>query len=361
MLPLREVFAGKKVEVIEDRISEINREEKTLLGASQSRYHYDYLILGLGSETNYFNIPGLKEYSYGMKSITEALRLKQHITEALLTCKIDFTNKTEQICDAHFVVIGAGATGVEMAGALAVYARALARGYGIDPSLVTVDLVEAAPKILPALPSLFTNRIEHHLRGLGVNIFLNRSIEREECEEVFLKDMKMKARTVIWTAGVRANSLYEAWGLPIDKRGKVEVDEHLRLKENQAVFVVGDGAATKFSGWAQTAMYDGKYAAMVIARSIEELSEVQPPEKAHLPAYAPTMPWNAIPAGKEWAGVLIGTMQFYGRLGWWLRRMADLRIFMGILPWAKAWQAFKNGRSICDTCSVCSVEAPHAH
>ena len=184
-IPLREVFANKNVEVIEDHMLELNPEEKMLVGSSGSRYHYDKLILGLGSETNYFNIPGLKEYSYGMKSITEALRLKQHITETLLTCKIDFTNKVEQICDANFVVIGAGATGVEMAGQLIVYARGLAREYGIDPSLVSVELIEGAPKILPALPKEFTDRIEHHLRGLGINIFLNRTIEREECEEVF--------------------------------------------------------------------------------------------------------------------------------------------------------------------------------
>ncbi len=352
-IPLREIFEGKHVEVIEDRITELQRENQTLVGSSGSRYHYDYLILGLGSETNYFNIPGLKEYSYGMKSITEALRLKQHITETLLTCKIDFTNKVEQICDAHFVVIGAGATGVEMAGQLIVYARALANEYGIDPALVSVELIEGAPKILPALPKEFTDRIEHHLRGLGINIFLNRSIERAECEEVFLKDMKMRARTVIWTAGVRANMHYENWKLPIDKRGKVEVDEHLRLKDTPQVFVVGDGAATKFSGWAQTAMYDGKHAGEVIARTI--LTDTA------LPAYAPTMPINAIPAGPEWAGVLWGGMKFYGRIGWWLRRLEDLHIFMAILPFPKAWKAFKNGQSICDTCSVCSVESPHAH
>ena len=205
-------------------------------------------MLALGSETNYFNIPGLKEYSHGMKSVIEALSLKQHVIEVLLTCKIDFANKVEQICDANFVVIGAGASGVEMAGQLIVYVRNLAKEYGADPSLVSVELIEGAPKILPSLLAKFTDRIEHHLRGLGVNIFFNRTIERTECEEVFLKDMKMKARTVIWTAGVRANVCYEAWKLSINKHGKVEVDEHLRLRDDPRVFVVGDGAPTKYSG-----------------------------------------------------------------------------------------------------------------
>ncbi len=355
-IPLREIFSGKNVEIIADRVVTLNRAEKIVIGSSGAEYHYDYLILALGSETNYFGIPGLKEYSHGMKSITEAIRLKQHITEVLLTCKIDFANKLEQICDANFVVVGAGATGVEMAGQLIVYARELARGDGIDPSLVSVELIEGASKILPALPKKFTDRIEQHLRGLGVNIFLNRTIEREECEEVFLKDMKIKARTVIWTAGVKASSVYELWKLPIDKRGKVEVDGHLRLPTDPHVFVGGDGAATKYSGWAQTAMYDGEYIAAVITSDIKGVE---------IPVYAPEPPVNAIPAGPEWAGVLInflgGNVRIYGRLGWWLRRLADLRSFLEILPPTKALKAFRNGSSICGSCSICSVETPHQH
>ena len=352
-IPLRNIFFKKNIEIVEDRIIELHKESKTIVGSSGSQYHYDYLLLGLGSETNYFNIPGLKEFSFGMKSITEAIRLKRHISETLLTCKIDFTNKVEQICDANFVVIGAGATGVELAGQLIAYARALAEEYGIDPTLVSVELIEGAPKILPALPKEFTDPIELHLRALGINIFLNRSIEREEVEEVFLKDMEMKARTVIWTAGVRANVMYEAWGLPIDKRGKVEVDEHLRLKDEPTVFIIGDGAATKFSGWAQSATYDGNHVADIIDEMIRG--------GTHFSPYRSTMPINAIPAGPKWAAVLLGPVRIYGRLGWWLRRIADLRAFSEILPLRKALKIWRNGNSICETCSICSVELPHEH
>jgi NADH dehydrogenase len=235
-----------------------------------------------------------------------------------------------------------------MAGQLIVYARKMAADYGIDPSLVSVELIEGAPKILPALPKKFTDRIEHHLRGLGVNIFLNRSIEREECEEVYLKDMQMKARTVIWTAGVRANALYETLGFPIDKRGKVAVDKHLRTTDDAKIFIAGDGAATIYSGWAQTAFYDGRYIADVVAATIK---------KRPFPVYAAKAPLNAIPAGPEWAGVLWGGFYIYGKLGWWLRRMEDLRVFALILPFGKALDVFRSGKSICETCSVCSVEA----
>lgn len=349
-IPLREIFEGtlrERVEVIQDEIIALDKATQDITGKSGKVYHYDQLVLGLGSETNYFGIPGLKEYSYGMKSVDEALHLKQHITETLLTCKIDVTNKVEQICAANFVVIGAGATGVEMAGQLIVYARTLAAAHGVDPSLVSVELIEGAPKILPALPKEFTDRIEHHLRGLGVNIFLNRSIEREECEQVFLKDMQIKARTVIWTAGVKASGVYEALGFAVDKRGKVPVDECLTATGEKNIFIAGDGAATAHSGWAQTAMYDGKY----IARVIAALSKHRP-----LPTYAAKPAFNAIPAGPEWAGVLYGSMRFYGRFGWWLRRLADFRVFLSILPFHAAWKAWRHGSSICDSCSICTAE-----
>lgn len=346
-VPLREIFDGKNVEVIEDRVMALDKAAKRIVGTSGSSYHYDHLVLALGSETNYFGIPGLKEYSHGMKSITEALGLKQHITEALLTCKIDFANKVEQICDANFVVIGAGATGVEMAGQLIAYARKLATEYGVDPTLVSVELIEGASKILPALPKEFTDRIEHHLRGLGVNIFLNRSIEREECEQVFLKDMQIKARTVIWTAGVKANSVYEQFGFAIDKRGRVPVDEHLRVAGENNIFIAGDGAATKYSGWAQTALYDGAYIGRVIVAVEKGITS---------PEYDAPPAMNAIPVGPEWAGVLWGPFRFYGKFGWMLRRFADFQIFLAILPFNKAWKAWRHGSSICDSCSICSVE-----
>jgi NADH dehydrogenase len=346
-IPLREIFEGKNVEVTEESIVSLDKASRKINGISGAVYDYDELVLALGSETNFFDIPGLKEFSFGMKSVTEALRLKQHIAETLLTCKIDFENKVEQICDANFVVIGAGATGVEMAGQLISYARRLAAEYGIDPSLVSVELIEGAPKILPALPAIFTDRIEHHLRGLGVNIFLNHSIEREECEQVFLKDMQMKARTVIWTAGVKAHSAYEAFGFTLDKRGRVEVDEHLVAKGEKHIFIAGDGAATVHTGWAQTALYDGAYISRVIAATLKGNS---------LPVYAATPAMNAIPVGPEWAGVMWGSLRVYGKLGWWLRRAADFRIFLAILPFEKAWKAWRHGASICDSCSICSVE-----
>lgn len=344
-MPLREIFAGTDVDVVLDTIEGLDKEKKVATGASGSTYHYDHLVLGLGAETNYFGIPGLKELSFGMKTINDALRLKRHISEVLLTCKTG--TKEEQVCATNFAVIGGGPTGIEMAADLIVYARKLAGEYGIDPSLVTVEIIEGAPRLIPTLPEAFSRRLEHHIRGLGVNIFTNRSIEREEIEKVYLKDMELRTKTVIWTAGVMANHLHKDWGLPVDKRGRVEVDEHFRAKGMERIYVGGDAAVAEHWGMAQTAHYHGGHIADAISADIKGLR----PPKYHAKA-----PIYAIPGGPGWAGVLWGKIEVYGSTGWFLRRLVDFIVFNWMLPPKKAWDVFRSGKSICDSCSVCSVE-----
>lgn len=346
-IPLDMIFAGKKVEIVQDSVTMLDTAAKTITGNSGKTYIYDTVIIALGSETTYFGTPGLKENSYGMKTVSEALKLKNHITEMLLLCREDASTGSHLNHDASFVIIGAGATGVEMAGRLIEYARKVAVKVGVDPALVSVTLIEGADKILRALPAEFSDPIDAHLRKLGVAIMLNTAVMRQEVEEIFLKDAQMMTGTVIWTSGVRANALYEASGLPVDKRGRVEVDEHLYAKGENSIHVIGDAAITTYSGWAQTAFYDGHFVSNVIAA---KLMGKRPP------FYKPKAPVNAIPAGDGWAGVLITfgawNFKFFGRIGWWFRRLADLRSFMVILPFPKAVKVFFGG-CISAKCEVC--------
>ncbi len=350
-IPLATIFEKKNIAIIHKKVVSIEKEKKTLTLDVGDVITFDYLILALGSQTTYFDIPGLKENSFGMKSVADSLRLKQQITDTLIACKENSGNKADQTRDANFVIVGGGATGVEIAGRLIEYGRKVAQEVGIDPTLVHVALVEGSPKILPALPKEFTDPIETHLRQLGVSLFLNRALMRQEIEDVYLKDMQMKTKTVIWTSGVRANELYEHAGLVIDKRGKVEVDEHLQAKGEESIYVIGDGAITKYSGYAQTAFYDGKYIAKVLrARLLKE----------SMPVYDAPAPVNAIPAGDGWAGVLWGSVRFYGRIGWWFRRIADFRSFLIILPLRKAIRVFLGG-NITESCHICAIDTAHNH
>lgn len=347
-IPLTEIFAKCPVELLSDRIEAVDLRSRTAKGLSGASYRYDFLILALGSETSYFDIPGLKEYSFGFKSINEALRLKAHIHNLLET---SHTRKIEdKIQAAHFVIVGGGASGVEIAGELARYLLDSAAAHDFDPRLVVIDLVEAGPSLLGAMPPAFVEVITRRLRRLGVNIFLNRAVMREDFEQLYLKDMEMKIKTVVWTAGVKPNRLYsQIAGLTLDHKGRVKIDDYLNPPGFPDIFVIGDAAATVYSGMAQTAIHDGRYAAQVIGRKLK----IQRPEK-----YVPKKPFYAIPVGPGWAGAILNGVRLYGYVGWMFRRLADLRFFLSILPLPKAIIAFRNEKTLCESCMICSLEAP---
>ncbi len=349
-IPLTEIFSGSQVECIVDKITKVVPDEKVAHGASGSRYAFEYLVLALGSETSYFDIPGLQKFSFGFKSITEALRLKRHFHELFSAYKaVSPESRADGLPLLHFVIVGAGASGVELAGELSLYAKRLAKEHGVPESAVEIDLIEAAPMILPAFSSSVALRVADRLRILGVNIFTNRSMVKEETEVIVMRGMEMKADTVIWTAGVKPNEIYKKIKeFSFDKKGKVMVDGYLRATGFPHVFVIGDGASTLYAGMAQTAIHDGTSVAENIKRLVAG-------EELH--AYHPKKPFYSFPVGPGWAATTMGSFSFYGRIGWLMRRLADLRYFFSILPFTKAIAAFRSGDTLCETCPICFPEA----
>ena len=349
-IPLFEIFQGLNVEFIEDFITRVDLKDRVLVGGIGSPYAYDYLVLAPGAESGYFNIPGLPELSYGFKSIGEALKLREHLHTTLTPPADPATPPEKRVEAAHFMVIGGGPTGVELAGELMEYAKKLARLHGSDQSMVTVDLIEAAPRLLPTMPADVSGAVFDQLHRRGVNVFLNRTVIKEEVDELFLKDAQIKTKTVIWTAGVKTSRLIGLIdGLELDKRGRVVVNDHLQAKGHSRVYVLGDAASTLYSGLAQTADEDGRYVARVIASDLAGRQSA---------AYVPHHPIYAIPAGPGWAVVLWGKTRIYGHLAAWLRAAADLRYFLGILSPAKAWSVFSKHGVLSEDCLVCASETP---
>src|SRR3990172_1094726 len=354
-IPLAEIFKNKNVEVIKDRVMNADFSKKTLEGESGSNYGFDILILALGSETAYFNIEGLKELAFSFKSINEALKLKRHLHELFESHLV--ATKEEAVSSLEILVVGGGATGVELAGELSFYMQKIARSHKIDPSLITIDLIEAAGRVMPMMPEDVSKRILGELRRCGVNVFLNRAVMREDIEQVFLKDMTLKTKTVIWTAGAKTNSIYsQIGGLELDKKGRVIVDEYLQPalsavegpKGLKDIFVIGDAAATPYAGLAQTAIHDGSYVARNICKHLlGGKMEVYNPHKV---AYI-------IPVSPNWAAAIVGRLRFYGIFSVWLRRVVDLRFFLSVLPLVKALDVFWGNKKICESCDVCLHEA----
>lgn len=347
-IPMSEILGKMNIEFVEDSIIEVDIGGQVVVGESGTRYQYDYLVLSLGSQTAYFDISGLKKFSFGFKSICEALRLNTHIHSVFKECVKEECTEEEKLRLLHFVIVGAGATGTELAGDLSQYTRELARVHGVDPSFITIDLFDGAPRILPTFPENVAKRVSRRLRRLGVHFFPHRLMAEAEAEEATLRGMNTQTETIIWTAGVKPNQLYSrVRGLSLDKDGRVRVDPYLRARGSSNVFVVGDGAQTKYNGMAQTALDNGKAA----ADNINLLLNSREPKE-----YKPKKPYLSLPVGRGWAATMLGFMNLYGRAGWILRRAADLRYFLSILPFSKAITAFRKGGVISKVCPTCALE-----
>ncbi len=344
-IPLRDIYSHKKnIGFEEDLITDVNFKKQYATGRSGSKYHYDYLVLGLGSETAYYDIPGLKDLSFTLKSVTDALRLKQHLHE---------------IFSSHVIIVGGGATGVEIAGELALYTKKISENHSEQSPLLTIDLITSADRLLPQMPVDVSIEAARRLRELEVNLYFNRRVTKEEVGEVYMKDMTIKTKTVIWAAGVKGNELYKKLGLPVNSKGQVIVNKYLQPFSSKInppagglasnIYIIGDGAGTEFSGMAQTAIEHGKIVAENIARTIQ----VQPDrlEIGHIEE-----PIYAVPCGNNWAAVSMHGINFYGRMGWWIRRFMQLQFLFSILPFSKAITAFREDGILWESCRICRGE-----
>lgn len=160
-IPLTTIFKGKPVHVVEGSAATLDRKAKTVTTDKGEVHAYDTLILALGVVTNFFNIPGLPEFAYSIKTQAEAERFKAHLHQQL---------SDEHGPDLNYVIVGAGPTGIELAGALPGYLAGVMKNHGLPPRKVHIDLIEAAPRLLPRLPKDTSRSVRRHLRKLGIRL-----------------------------------------------------------------------------------------------------------------------------------------------------------------------------------------------
>jgi NADH dehydrogenase len=334
-IPLEDIFREKAVKLVTDSIVELDSKKKTVISAGKMAYPYDKLILALGNVTAYYGIKGLDQYSYGMKSIAEATRLKNHLHEQM---------EHPSLVDNHYVIVGGGPTGIELAGELVSYLERLYEKHKVRNKTFQVDLVEAAPTLLPMMPKPFAARVSERLKHLGVVVYTGTAVMGESADKLKLPHGSIKTHTVIWTAGVSGSPFFasNAKHFNLSKGNRVEVDK--LLVAGHGVQVIGDAAHTKFSGWAQTALYDGWYVATNLKR--------QASGKAPL-AYHPAQPIGAIPVGRRWCAVQTKRLRLYGYPGWLVRRYVDFKLYMGLLPLSLAVRTWLAGNRVQETCPAC--------
>ena len=324
-VPLGEIFASyPNVTVYIDTISGIDIVQKTLSGTSGTAYIYGDVVFAIGVVTTYFNIPGLETYAYGIKSAEEIQRLKHRL----------FTDISEsRTYDKNYVIIGAGPTGVELAAALGTYIRRLARYYDVRERKPRIRLIEAAPRVMPRSSERTSRNVERQLRRLGVSVETSRKVERETASELIVGGNEIESHTVIWTSGVTNNPFFAAHPhiFTLMPNGKVKVNEHLEARPH--IYVIGDNAATPYSGLAQTALHDAKFVAANLRRKARHQARKE---------YRAVLPVQAVPVGVRWAMVEWKWLRLYGWTGSLLRRAADLIGYMDILPFGTSlasWRA----------------------
>lgn len=335
-LPLTDVFQGTGVKVVKDVIVSIDPATKTVQSVDGStNYAYDQLVMALGCVTNYFGIAGLPEFSYGVKSIEQAEEFKKHLHDQLLS---------EKKPDLNYVVVGGGPTGVELAASLDKYLERITKLHGIEYGGASVTLVEAAPRILPRSGEAVSARVQKKLESLGVKVLTGATVKAETADQLQLEGQSLASRTVVWTAGTAVNPFYFSNGehFQLAKGGRVMVSNHLEAKEN--VYVIGDNAATPYSGLALTAINDADYVALDIARVYAQRDR---------PAYVPIPPISVIPVGEKWAVAEWKGHAIYGVVGAFLRRMADLVGYADIERWPQAIKVWLQDSKIEDGCPVC--------
>ena len=326
--PTREVLNRQaNAQVLLGEVTEIDLQRKEVTSVVLGRSTvtpYDSLIVAAGAAQSYFGNDHFSEYAPGMKSIDDALELRGRIFGAFELAELNAT-RSEPIDDLlTFVVVGAGPTGVEMAGQIAELSRrTLRRDFrAIQTHKARVILIDAAPQVLPPFGSRLGAATQRELEKLGVEVMLGAMVTDvdERGIEVKYKDGRTEqiaAVTKIWAAGVQANplgrTLSEQTGAPLDRSGRIAVNPDLTLPGHPEVFVVGDMIALdNLPGVAQVAIQGAKYSAKEIDGRLRGKAPQPPFKYFDKGSMAIISRFNAV--------AMIGKLRFKGLIAWlmWL-------------------------------------------
>jgi NADH:ubiquinone reductase (H+-translocating) len=329
-VPYTKIFKTGSIRIAQDTFLSYDKDKKEVLLESGAREEYDTLVLCVGSEVNFFNIPGIDEYAFPFKSARHALALRQHLCTLLQESKN--VPSADLVKRFHVTVVGGGPSGVELAGDLTTYLRRKTKQYGIDPSFVTVDLIESNPRLLRMFPESVSRIAEARLRKLKVNIYTNRVLQEQDLNTITASGMRLDSGTVIWTAGTQLHSTLRP--LPLSEKKLVKVSPQLMLLDDENVYVIGDGASAQGSGLAQGAIAQGAYVAKKIVNDTR--GALTAPYRGRELGYV-------VPIGDNWAVFSYKKLMFSGWIAWILRSAIDFHYFTTIVPLSYVFEVFRQG------------------
>ena len=345
--PIRAILRRQKnVQVLLAAAKQIDVAKKTVL-LDSGELAYDYLIVATGATHSYFGNDQWAENAPGLKTVEDALDIRRRVYVAYEAAERE-SDPDKQREWLTFAVVGGGATGVELAGALAeIGLHTLAEDFrSIDPTRVEVLLIEGCDRVLPSYPEKLSAKAKKQLAAMGIEVRLGEYVTAIDETGLDIGDDRVAARTVLWAAGVQGSPLAKSLRAPLDPQGRVVVADDLSVPEHSEIFVVGDLAHVEQDGQlvpgvAPSAVQGGKHAADCIARELagKARADFRYRDKGSLATI-----------GRAAAVADLGRLRFSGFLAWvfwWLVHIMFLigfrNRFLVIFSWAWSYVTFQRG------------------
>jgi len=273
--PIRGILGGyKNAEVLLEEVTEFDLT-RCVVRTAEQEIPYDYLIVAAGATHAYFGHDEWEPLAPGLKTIEDALEIRRRVLLAFELAERQAA-AGEATAPLNFVVVGGGATGVELAGTLAEISRhVLANEFrSIDPGRAHILLLEGGPRVLPAYPDDLSRSAKQQLQRLGVEVRTSTMVTGVEPGTIRIGDSRLSAAVILWAAGVAASPLGKKLGVSVDRAGRVMVQPDLSIPGHSEVFVIGDLAALRdehgkmLPGVAPVAIQQGKFVARLIRHEV---------------------------------------------------------------------------------------------
>ncbi len=346
--PIRAILRRHaNVEVVLGEAKAVRRERNEVVIDSSS-IHYDYLIVATGARHSYFGKDQWEPLAPGLKSIEDALEIRRRVLLAFEAAERESDPERREAA-LTFVVVGAGPTGVEVAGALAEIRRhALRRDFRrIDSRSATVMLLEGGPQILPSYPKRLSDAATRALERLGVVVKTDTFVDRITPEGISAKGLTIPTRAVVWAAGNVANGLLATLQSPVDSQGRVVVESDCTIPGHRNVFVLGDAACFDHQeggplpGLSPVAIQMGRYAARTIRNDLKGRPRT------------PFQYWDRgqlAVIGRGRAVADIGRLHFHGFIAWLTWIFVHIFFLIGfrnrlmvLIEWAWSYFTYQRG------------------
>ena len=322
--PFSDTLPKRNVSFIHSAIRSIDAVSKYVVLQDGTKEPFDYLIIGLGSQTNYFGVEGADKYCLPIKTVGDALRIRDRVLSV-------FAQSKKTRAPVTIAVVGAGLAGFEVATEMVMFVQHLKDRHSLHDIPVKIVLIEAMERVLSACSSAFCVASEKRLSALGVSVMVNKRIVKVQNGALFFGDgSSLKTDVQIWSAGIQGSPvLKDSKGLPVlTKRGQLSVSPFLSLPEHDHIFVVGDCVdwQDKESDIVvpQTAWAAEQEASIVAYNVVASLCN------AEKKAYVPHIVGMVASAGGKYAIAEIRGFLLTGFFAWALKRMIDLKYLLSL-------------------------------